>query len=87
VIEWFQRWWIKRQTDTETRILGAFDGDWWCYGLDLMRRARMRAGRFYPALDRLESSGMVEAKWDDVEIRTGLRRRMYRRSPFDRIPD
>lgn len=47
----------------------------WAYGLDLMRAAGLRAGRFYPALWMLERAGDVEATWDDG---SRPRRRLYR---------
>jgi DNA-binding PadR family transcriptional regulator len=55
----------------------------WSYGLDLMRIARLRAGRFYPALGRLEAAGAVEAQWDPAEPNEKRRRRMYRASRKD----
>jgi hypothetical protein len=74
----------RRRTDAEHRIVMAL---WalsphrepsWCYGLDLMRVSRLRAGRFYPALGRMEAAGLVEAKWDDAVTARKHRRRMYR---------
>jgi PadR family transcriptional regulator, regulatory protein PadR len=80
-MRWFQSWRIKRQTDAESRVLSVLESEGWTYGLDLSRLTRMRSGRLYPTLDRLEESGLVEAKWDDEEVRPGLRRRLYRRIP------
>lgn len=78
-------WRRRRQIDAETRVLTALAEPWgnpttiiWSYGLDLMRRTGMRAGRFYVALGRLEEAGMVESKWDDKEPNAKYRRRMYR---------
>lgn len=78
-------WFRRRQLDAETRILeitglGPAFGltDEWSYGYDLMRAAKLRPGRFYPALGRLEDAGLVEAKWDESESNVKRRRRMYR---------
>lgn len=72
-------WFRRRQLEAETLILSALDlAGGWAYSLDLMRTCRMRAGRFYPALGRLEDAGLVEAKWDESEPNAKRRRRMYR---------
>jgi hypothetical protein len=51
----------------------------WHYGLDVMRTAGMSSGRFYPAIERLESRGDVIGTWEDGPY---PRRRMYRLSPI-----
>lgn len=49
---------------------------WW-YGLALMRRARLRSARFYPAVDELMKLGLVEDTWD-IPVHGQRSRRMYR---------
>ena len=62
------------------------------HGLEIMRRLnaagggslRLKEGTLYPALYRLEESGLVQAEWEDAEPgrreagRRGPRRRIYR---------
>ena len=72
-------WRTGRRRETELIVLGAMDGDGWHYVYDVKRRARIRWGRVYPTLWRLEERGEVEAKWDDSEQPPPKhRRRMYR---------
>jgi len=71
---------VKSRLTDEMAILEALPsrGQPWAYGRDLMVRAGLRGGRFYPALGRLEKAGLVEAKWDESEPEARRRRRMYR---------
>ena len=39
---------------------------------------RLKEGTLYPILYRLESAGLVRARWDDKEQSKGPRRRVYR---------
>lgn len=78
-------WFARRRAEAERRILTELGAPWgsehsiiWHYGGDVMRRTRMRAGRFYLALGRLENAGRIEAKWDAREPNAKHRRRMYR---------
>lgn len=48
-----------------------------CWGYDLMRLARVRSGRMYPILARLETEGVVESWWAWA-AEPGPRRRRYR---------
>jgi hypothetical protein len=62
---------------TEQRILKVLhdyprDG---CWGYDLLRLARVRSGRMYPTLARLETAGVVVSWWVGE---TEPRRRRYR---------
>ena len=51
------------------------------YGFDLMERTGLPSGTVYPALRRLEKTGMVAASWEagDVARREGRPRRRYYR--------
>ena len=46
-----------------------------CWGYDICRLARVRSGRMYPILARLETAGVVESWWVGE---TEPRRRRYR---------
>ena len=57
------------------------------HGFEVLRRLeaggsgalRLREGSLYPALYRLESSGLIRGKWEgDSTVRRGPRRRLYR---------
>lgn len=47
------------------------------YGLDLIRTARLSAGRLYPALERLERVGWVVSVWEDTPPVPEVTRRVY----------
>lgn len=52
-----------RRDVAQAAIVGVLaDQDWW-HGADIMRSARLRAGRFRTAIARLEANGVVEARW------------------------
>jgi len=77
------RLFARRRADAEERIVQALPSltqhlEPWTYGLDLMRRTRLRSARFYTALRRLEDAGTVEATWEDLQPGKKHRRRMYR---------
>ena len=38
------------------------------YGFDIMTETGLSGGTIYPALDRLERSGLVASDWEDVEV-------------------
>lgn len=40
----------------------AHDGAW-CHGYDLMAKAGVKSGTLYPLLMRLETQGLLEARW------------------------
>ncbi len=77
------QWRRLRHRTLERRIIEvlAVDPNVWLPGLDLLRAARLRAGRFYPALGRLERANLVQAKWDEDEPVERKRRRLYRLNP------
>lgn len=59
------------------------------HGFEILKRLeaagcgllKLREGSVYPALYRLEESGLVSARWDDTSAeRLGPRRRVYRLS-------
>ena len=54
-------------TDQARRVLEAFlaDADAPRYGYDLMRATRLKSGTLYPLLTRLETQGLVHARWED----------------------
>lgn len=69
-----------------TMLLSALEGGP-AHGFDLLKRLeaagqgvlRLREGSVYPALYRLEKSGLVKAEWESgEESRRGPRRRIYR---------
>ena len=45
---------------------------------------RVQQGSLYPALYRMEKSGLVKARWDDKAKGRGPRRRVYRLTPKGR---
>ncbi len=49
------------------------------YGFDIMDSVGLPSGTVYPALRRLEKTGLVEAHWEDVDIsaQAGRPRRRY----------
>lgn len=60
------------------------------HGLEVLRRLEsagcgalsLKEGTLYPALYRMEESGLIKAQWEDNDQRTrGPRRRIYRLSP------
>ena len=60
------------------------------HGLEVIRRLeaggngelRLKEGTLYPALYRMEASGLVKAEWEEsAEGRRGPRRRIYRLTP------
>ena len=60
------------------------------HGLEILRRLEtagcgalaLKEGTLYPALYRMEESGLLKAEWEDNAERTrGPRRRIYRLSP------
>ena len=73
----------------ETLVLASLErGE--AHGLEVLRRLesggcgllRLKEGSLYPALYRLESSGHVEADWEEgTHGRRGARRRIYRLTP------
>ena len=64
-----------RRDVAQAAIVGVLADRHWWYGLDVLRAARLRSGRFYAAMDRLEANGVVESRWDPGPW---PRRRMYR---------
>jgi len=60
------------------------------HGLEILRRLdsagdgslKLREGSLYPALYRLEESGLIRAKWEEeTKGRRGARRRIYNLTP------
>ena len=50
------------------------------YGLDISERAGLQTGTIYPILVRLERSGWVSSRWEDIDPRrAGRRPRRYYR--------
>lgn len=48
------------------------------YGFDVMRVSELASGTVYPLLRRLEGSGLVESRWEDVDpSEEGRPRRRY----------
>ncbi len=63
-------------------LLGASDEDH--YGLDLMKQTRLSSGTLYPLLQRLEQSGWIVARWEEIDPVEACRpaRRYYRLTPL-----
>lgn len=67
-----------------TMLLAALEGGP-AHGFDLLKRLeaegcgalRLKEGSVYPALYRLERSGLVLAGWEEDDARRGPRRRIY----------
>jgi DNA-binding PadR family transcriptional regulator len=74
----FTRWRRGRREEVENRVLAALQADEWTSDFDLWRTTRIRCGRLYPTLKRLEEHGWVQGDW--AEGSTRPRRRMYRRT-------
>ncbi len=74
--------WLTRRTEQATRaragrILAALeDGAAHYIAGDLDQRTGINAALMYPALARLENSGLIESGWADTH--NGRRRRWYR---------
>ena len=68
-----------RLTHTSAMILKVISGG--CnYGFDIMERTGLKSGTVYPALRRLEESGLIQSKWEPGEAQDLQRpqRRYYR---------
>lgn len=68
-----------RLTHTSAMILKVISGG--CnYGFDIMERTGLQSGTVYPALRRLEQSGLIQSKWEPGEAQDLQRpqRRYYR---------
>lgn len=50
------------------------------YGFDIMERTGLQSGTVYPALRRLEQSGLIQSKWEpgDAQDLQRPQRRYYR---------
>src|SRR5262245_17247785 len=79
----------KLRGHLETLILATLEKSE-AHGLEILRRLeaggcgllRLKEGSLYPALYRLESTGQVQAEWEqDSHGRRGARRRIYRLTP------
>ncbi len=66
-------------TPTDLRILSAFPpppGE--VYGLDLIERTGLGAGRFYPSIANLEAADLIASRFEGEHY---PRRRMYHLTP------
>ncbi len=69
----------------ETMVLSTLERQE-AHGFEILRRLdqagrgslSMKEGSLYPALYRMEKSGLVKARWDDKAKGRGPRRRVYR---------
>lgn len=50
------------------------------YGLEILRATALKSGTLYPLLDRLETHGWVESRWEKRPLAkgSGPRRRFYK---------
>jgi DNA-binding PadR family transcriptional regulator len=56
-----------RMTYATALVLQALDGGH-KYGFDIIDATRLRSGTVYPLLRRLEETGFVRSKWENVSI-------------------
>ena len=54
------------------------DSDDWRHGYDLMAQAGVKSGTLYPLLMRLESQGLLQARWVDAPQAGRPPRHVYR---------
>lgn len=54
------------------------------WGLKVVKESGYPSGTVYPLLERLESAGMLESRWEDGNQRSGPRRRLYSLTPEGR---
>lgn len=74
----------QRRTEERGRVLALFDADPYpLYGLDIIRRANVRAGRLMSLLDELLAEGEIIAAWDEQPGKH--RRRHYMRASWPRL--
>lgn len=64
----------QRQLADNWRALWALRDGHEHFGYDLWRATRIRAGRLYPALTRLEQQGLVRTGWEDASVKLHPRR-------------
>jgi PadR family transcriptional regulator, regulatory protein PadR len=50
----------------------------WCHGYSIMTEAGVKSGTLYPVLMRLENQGLLEARWEESELRGRPPRHVYR---------
>jgi DNA-binding PadR family transcriptional regulator len=67
----------RREAETHIREAMADPGPY--YGYPLSRATRLRPGRLYPALARMEARGEIVSGWDDPPSA----RRWYRLAQYD----
>ena len=52
--------------------------DRWRYGYDLIKETGLKSGTLYPILMRLNDRGLLEAGWEEPEVRGRPPRHTYR---------
>lgn len=68
----------QRRAEERGRVVSVFTGDPHpIYGLDLIRRSNVRAGRLYPILDELLADGAIETAWAAPTMTDRTPRRRY----------
>lgn len=71
-------WVQRREAEAESRVLAHLAkcpyGD---FGYEISKATRLRAGRLYPVLHRLEEQGRITARWGQPIRPDGPRRRIY----------
>jgi len=69
-----------RDTAATTRVILALYADIHVgrsYGYELMRRTKLMSGSLYPILARLQTTGLVEKEWEDLNEAVGRPPRRY----------
>lgn len=57
-----------------------------CYGFEIIEQGKLGAGTVYPMLTRLEDSGWIESRWEEIDAAAAGRpaRRYYKLTPTGR---
>ncbi|MBU6299431.1 MAG: PadR family transcriptional regulator [Alphaproteobacteria bacterium] len=76
-----------RITHSLVSLLDALSGapaQWW-HGYDLSKETGLKAGTLYPLLSRLESMGLLEARWSAPQANGRPPRHLYRLTSDGRV--
>jgi PadR family transcriptional regulator PadR len=70
----------RKQTVQTLQLLHAFVGSplAWRYGYELSRVTGLRHGTIYPQLERLESAGLLDSRWEASKGIGSRQRHMFR---------
>ena len=69
---------LVRVTQPTKLVLSLFrDADQELWGLYICRETGLKPGTLYPILDRLSRIGILESRWEEDDLRSGPRRKLY----------